>query len=272
MCEFCTKHGEGKKWYEVMGNYSRELLARDNREDYIKKLIPNIQREVAFKLGALDRLKVKMPYAYRFVRKIGTRTMKRYHFGQVVPLEDARKIIELADSITRLPCVCRMAARGRKNARYCLALGIDPAGIFGDYPELKSSLETLTVEQAGELLGQFDKEGLVHSVWTFKTPFIGGICNCDHDCMAYRAQVTADLMQIMFRAEYVAWIDPEKCTGCQSCRKLCNFGAIEYSSAGDKCYIHPLKCYGCGLCRNTCSTEAITLLDRQGLPGLEGVW
>ena len=26
MCEFCTKHGEGKKWYEIMENYSRELL------------------------------------------------------------------------------------------------------------------------------------------------------------------------------------------------------------------------------------------------------
>lgn len=24
MCEFCTKHGEGKKWYEVMEHYSRK--------------------------------------------------------------------------------------------------------------------------------------------------------------------------------------------------------------------------------------------------------
>ena len=26
MCEFCTKHGEGKKWYLQMRNYSREWL------------------------------------------------------------------------------------------------------------------------------------------------------------------------------------------------------------------------------------------------------
>jgi len=26
MCEFCTKHGEGKKWYLQMRNYASELL------------------------------------------------------------------------------------------------------------------------------------------------------------------------------------------------------------------------------------------------------
>lgn len=26
MCEFCTKHGEGKKWYLEMKNYAGELL------------------------------------------------------------------------------------------------------------------------------------------------------------------------------------------------------------------------------------------------------
>ena len=26
MCQFCTKHGEGKKWYLQMKNYSDELL------------------------------------------------------------------------------------------------------------------------------------------------------------------------------------------------------------------------------------------------------
>lgn len=26
MCEFCTEHGEGKKWYLEMKNYADELL------------------------------------------------------------------------------------------------------------------------------------------------------------------------------------------------------------------------------------------------------
>ncbi len=28
MCEFCTKHGEGKKWYLQMKNYAEELSSR----------------------------------------------------------------------------------------------------------------------------------------------------------------------------------------------------------------------------------------------------
>jgi len=31
MCEFCTQHGEGQKWYLVMRNYARELLAQKGR-------------------------------------------------------------------------------------------------------------------------------------------------------------------------------------------------------------------------------------------------
>ena len=49
MCEFCTKHGEGKKWYLVMRNYSRKLWEQKGRkefaeyfwsqfEDYIKQI------------------------------------------------------------------------------------------------------------------------------------------------------------------------------------------------------------------------------------------
>jgi hypothetical protein len=41
------------------------------------------------------------------------------------------------------------------------------------------SLETLSKEEALDSIRKLDKEGLVHSVWTFKTPFIGGLCNCD---------------------------------------------------------------------------------------------
>lgn len=184
----------------------------------------NIQRSYAESAGQLDWTRKKMPFVYRFVRKIATWKMKQDHFGQVIPLEDAEKIIDLAGSVTRLPCVCRGATRGHLSSRYCMALGIDPVGILGDYPDLRSSLETLTPQQAKGLLREFDQEGLIHSVWTFKTPFIGGICNCDRDCMAYRTQVTADLMQVMFKAEYIAYIEPAECIGCGTAGKSASLG------------------------------------------------
>lgn len=264
VCEFCIKHGEGKKWYEVMENYSVELLNQSSRTDYIKTFFPNIERSATSTIGKLEWTKAKIPLAYRFIRKLGTVRMKNLHFGQVVPLEDAEKIIDMVQSVTRIPCVCRSVTIGHRNARYCLVLGIDPAGIFGDYPDLKASLETLNPLQAKGLLREFDQKGLVHSIWTFKTPYIGAICNCDRDCLAYRIQVSKDLMEIMFKAEYIAEVDPMLCSGCRNCQKMCQFGALEYSAFNKKCSINYVKCYGCGLCRNVCPKQAIYLSEKNG--------
>lgn len=263
MCEFCIKHGEGKKWYEVMEYYSKEMLDQKDRSKYISEFIPNIQRTAGSTLARLEWAKRKMPtMAYRFIRKIGTAGMKKRHFGQVVPIEDAEQIIDLVHSITRIACVCRSVTTGKNNARYCLLLGIDPQGIVKDYSDLRDSLETITPVEAKTLLRKFDQDGLVHSIWTFKTPFIGALCNCDHDCLAYRLQVSSDLMDIMFKAEYVAHVETGRCIGCRNCQRLCQFGAVEYSAANKKCYINPCKCYGCGVCRNACKKESIVLVEK----------
>lgn len=271
MCEFCIKHGEGKKWYEVSQNYSKELMNQGNREEFTKQFFLDSGRNIASMYGRADRAKIRMPSAYRLIRMIGTSWLKKYHFGQVLPLEDAEMTVDLAQCITRIPCMCRAATRGRRNARYCLLYNFDPIKILGDFSEVRASLEVLTPLRAKELLREFDQEGLVHSIWTFKTPFIGGICNCDQDCMAYKVQVATDLVQIMFKAEYVAEIDQVQCVGCRGCLKFCQFGAVQYSALNNKCSVNPLKCYGCGVCRRACQKDAVTLIDRARIPG-EGVW
>ncbi len=262
MCEFCTKHGEGKKWYEVMENYSQELLADPARQRYFKSFVQNFRSHTYTNLQKLEWSRQKLPLAYRFIRKIATISVKNNHYGQIVPLEDALKIVELVQSITRIPCVCRSVTAGKNNARYCLLLGIDPSDTIKHWSEIESSLETLTVEAAKQLLKEFDRNGLVHSIWTFKTPFIGAICNCDHDCMAYKIQISSDLMNVMFKAEYSAEIDLLSCVGCRNCQRLCQFGAVEYSIVNQKCYINLQKCYGCGVCRSACKKGAIHLLDK----------
>lgn len=261
MCEFCIRHGEGKKWYEIMRHYSEELYHQNNREKYIKEFVESTQTKTVSDINRMIKFKRKMPAAFRFYRRMATRWMKYYHFGQVIPLEDAEMIVDMVQSVTRIPCVCRSALKGKKDARYCLALGIDPYKAFADYPELKAHLETMSVEEAKRLLWKFDEEGLVHSVWTFKTPFIGAICNCDHDCLAYRIQVANDLMQIMFKSEYLAKINPLNCKGCRGCQKVCQFGAIEFSVMDKKCNVNGFKCYGCGVCRSACENGAIVLED-----------
>ncbi len=264
MCEFCHQHGEGKKWYLDMRNYSRELYEQDGRKEYAQNFILRFEEEYGQKIAKLDGIR-KVPWLYRFIRKIAIKTSKKNHWGQVIPLEDTEKVINLAASVIRLPCVCRRITTGRE-ARYCLGFNVDPTLRLGEFPDY--NYDVLEKEEAKEFIRSCDTEGMVHSIWTFKTPYIGGLCNCDQDCLAYRLQVKSNLTQTMFRAEYVAQVDWDMCNGCKECISQCQFGAMRFSNITGKTTIDQRSCYGCGVCRQACPHDAITLKPRDECPNL----
>lgn len=262
MCEFCTEHGEGKAWYLTMKNYSQELLHQKDRGEHIRRFFKDFEARNAHSLSMLDKIQA-LPFIPNIVSHIVTVRQKKSHFGQVVPIEEIDLLLDEITSFVRIPCVCRSLTSGRCETRYCFGLGIDPTGLIGEYPDYAENLEWLRREEARAAIHKLDQEGLVHSVWTFDTPFIGGLCNCDQDCMAYRMQVATGMLQVFFPAEYVATIDWDLCTGCKLCRGNCPFGAIRYTAANDRCLIDPNLCYGCGVCRVTCKKNAIHLERRQ---------
>ncbi|WP_243374099.1 4Fe-4S binding protein [Geotalea sp. SG265] len=278
MCQFCLKHGEGEKWYLQAQNYSEDMLSDLKRLKFMELFADPQAREREFQnmnIG-LDRMK-KMPWLIRTLfSRIITRKMKKVHFGQVVPLEDVERIFEFTNSIVRVACVCRESTLG-KEKRYCYGISLGPNG--GKLMEIFQALEEkftggvddarfemLTKEEALAAFRAHEREGLCHTVWTFQTPFIGGICNCDRsDCHAMRSTITHQI-PVMFRAEYIAAIDPEACKGCRQCMRLCQFGALSYSAATKKTLVDQTFCYGCGICRSVCSTNAIRLEDRAASP------
>ena len=62
-----------------------------------------------------------------------------------------------------------------------------------------------------------------------------------------------------------ARIDPALCTGCDECRRVCRFGAIECDEAGYR--VDPIACEGCGYCARVCPAGAI-----EEVPNLVGEW
>ena len=139
-------------------------------------------------------------------------------------------------------------------------------------PDTASSLEVLDKEEARRVIREYDKVGLIHSIWTGVTPYLIGLCNCDHDCMAYKGYIEQRGVPSFFRAEYICRVDPDLCNGCKECIKQCQFGAQFYSSLLGKVYIDPTRCFGCGVCRPVCPTVAIGLLPREQDPQAAGVW
>ncbi len=151
-------------------------------------------------------------------------------------------------------------------------MGVDKWGILGKFPDDSASLEVLEKEEAKKILREYDKEGLIHSIWTGVTPYIVSVCNCDRDCGAYKKYIEMRGAPYFFRAEYICQIDPDLCSGCKSCFRQCQFAALFYSHSLGKVYIDPFRCFGCGLCRAVCPKDAITLISRQDSPEAADLW
>jgi ferredoxin len=283
MCEFCTEHGEGKKWYLQMKNYSKELLHEDlsarqksvigteTRSEWLNLFWDGFVMPAITGVTQPDKITEEGPVIPPSEDEIVARRMVQ-HFGQVLPIEDVERVIDMVDSITRMPCGCRFINTGKADKRYCFGLGVDKWAILGKYPDAASSLEVLDKTEARKVFRRFDQEGLVHSIWTGVTPYVIGLCNCDRDCGAYKGYIERRGSPRFFRAEYICQVDWDLCTGCKSCMSQCQFGAQFYSSALGKVYIDPHRCFGCGVCRAECQYDAIRLIPRQEHSEVANVW
>jgi ferredoxin len=282
MCEFCHKHGEGRKWYLEASNYSDDLLSDVRRRKMIADFSKASPEQAQAGMDKLARLNDLPGFVRRAIIWNTKRRMKQVHYGQVVPIEDIERIFGFVNSITRLACGCRKVTVGGEQ-RFCYGISLSPGG--GEFARIVSDanvdfmvgptgegLEALSRDEAVAAFRDHEKQGLCHTVWTFVAPFIGGICNCDrHDCLAMRSTVTYG-MPMMFRAEYVSRVDNDLCNGCRSCMRVCQFGAISYSAAREKAIIDPRMCYGCGICRAVCARGAVTLDDRAAVPAAARIW
>ncbi len=281
MCEFCHRHGEGKRWYLQAKNYSEDLLSDLKRREYIINFIKYPGRS-ANGVEYLRKLKSLPQFVQSIVNPYISNRQKRSHYGQVIPLEECEKIFDSLGSIVRIACYCRHSTVGNEQ-RYCYCLSIAPNG--GMLTELirkvdasyltgpdTNGLEIIDKKQALTSLRAHEQEGLCHTVWTFITPFIGAICNCDRtDCLAMRATIGYKF-PIMFRSEYIAEVNPLSCNGCRNCMQYCQFGAISYSAADKKSRIDYRRCYGCGICRSGCENNAIVLRDRKTSHTTSTLW
>lgn len=289
MCEFCTQHGEGKKWYLEIKNYSDELLYEElnatqkeiaqvnTRVEYLNDLfkyfvmpaISNVSRE---KYQTESEPVTVEPSQVLPSEDTQVAHRKIEHFGQILPIEDVEEVIDIAASITRMACGCRLINAGKKDERFHFGLMVDRRGTFEEFPDAASSLEVLTKEQAKEIFRKYDQQGLMHMIWTGVTPYVMCLCNCDRDCNNYKNYVVNRGAPRFFRGEYISQVDWDLCDGCRDCMNRCQFGAQFYSFAQERVYIDPTRCFGCGVCRAACSRNAITQIPRQASPEAADIW
>ncbi len=278
MCQFCVEHGEGKRWYLQAQNYALDLNSDIARRDYVIQFISGFEKMRGRGIAAGKVLDI-LP---RPLSQIGKDAITRHqipnHFGQPLSIEDCEQVLDIASSITVIPCVCRMHEPGKTAEEVCILVTSSPVDSvlqtgFSDYddgPDL-DDFNTITKSEAVQMLRACEDRGLLHSIWTFKTPFTAAICNCNvaSGCMAMKLTAGYDI-KVMWRGEDLAVLDPARCTGCARCAKQCPFEAI--SATRGVITIPAEKCWGCGICRAVCPNEAIHLVDRRTTPAAASVW
>lgn len=256
MCEFCIQHGAGKKWYLAAENYTDELARSEGRELFIKDIFKNYWKVYGKRAQMAD-----IAFSLPSVREQALMKINEYftseHSGQVVPLEDVISICGLPGRISLIDCPCSKYLFG-KNEKKCMLFGTT-AEIADNIPEF-SPVQDRGAEDAAELLKSLDASGMIHTVWTFKTPYIGVVCNCNnHGCVILHLKKRYKYLNVLRKGHEIASVDLEICNGCGNCQKICQFGAVVIN--GKKAEINH-ECYGCGVCRNFCSAGAIKLMPK----------
>jgi NAD-dependent dihydropyrimidine dehydrogenase PreA subunit len=275
LCKLCDLFGGGETWYFKPENYARNIykLRTPGHKAGSGKDPETVAGELM--MGALQ-VKFSNPEKFPELREEVNKKLLEVNICQVVTLEECNYIIEnLAHPLALVSCICRRLLRAREETDWdsysCLAIGV---GVYKweRWPErYKGGVLFVSPQEAKEWIANWDKKGMVHLVMTFGSPYIGGICNCDYDCLALRMRQFYDFEYVL-KGHYVAKIDFEKCKGCGTCATRCQFGAIRKIVTRNKFVIDMTKCYGCAVCVTGCKNDAISLIKRESSPSLKNLW
>jgi len=268
MCEICKKHaGDKNKWYFNPKNYSKEM--GEARIELLEKIARDkrYERWVISGFGTIEQLK-DIPLLNKLVKNVEERYFKKTEGGQIIPVNDALKVLELCENPAILPCTCRQIAGEEKYC--CLNFGLMPELYKKANPD--AYMEEISVNKAKRLLQEWDKEGLFHVILWGKAPYVTSVCNCTSAyCIAHKGRFVSGVKTSMLKGEYVARVSEEKCQGCKNCLTRCQFGAISFNVDHGKAFTDIRKCVGCGLCATECENNAVELIDRQFTPA-KNLW
>jgi len=279
MCWLCDEYGDPKVgnglWYLNPPNYARNMYKLRLPGEGFKGAEAGLETGEHAGPTIADLIKALEEGNQEEYTRIQHEMQVREQESQVVPLEDADKVLELCSPIGLIACICRKDVRAideRNELEYtCMGMGVGMLK-WERWPErYKSGARFVNIDEAKEWNHEMDRRGFVHLLMLFGAPFIGGFCQCDYpDCGALRRAIDFGLGTM--KSHYVAEVDYDECNGCGICAQRCQFGALKFEVTIEKANIDQFKCYCCGLCETGCPREAIKLVDRASLPALAEVW
>ena len=179
---------------------------------------------------------------------------------QVFPYEQASAYLNNAKSFGVRKCICKVEkSLVGEPCKYpeevCLTF-MPTEGAFDDDPDTR----VITKEEALRILQEAEKAGLIHSSANIREGHFF-ICNCCTCCCGVMRGISQlGIKNSIAKSDFYATVDPEMCTGCETCVERCQFDAP--SITDDISRVDQERCVGCGLCVMTCPSGAMTLVRK----------
>jgi len=182
---------------------------------------------------------------------------------KVAPYEDLKQIIDdFKGPISVTNCICRQAndllgqpCKHTSLRESCFQFG----GAARMYVE-EGRGRFITKEDAREILRKAQNDGLVLEMLNAVKP--GVICTCCEDCCGYLTNVKKLARPVEFLpSSYYVPVDPELCTGCETCVNVCPMGARTVKD--DVSQVDTERCIGCGVCVPACPSGANKLIEKE---------
>jgi Na+-translocating ferredoxin:NAD+ oxidoreductase subunit B len=177
----------------------------------------------------------------------------------VMPYEEAGKILKKESKIVVVPCICRkeqkIAGHGcDRPLETCLMLG---AGAF--FYEQNGIGRAITQEDALKILNKGIEAGLVLQPSNSKKPTVLCMC-CGCCCLVLKNLNRLDEPAKVACTNYHVTVSQADCTGCGDCEELCQMGAITVKD--ESAVVSLSRCIGCGLCVAKCEFNAVALVAK----------
>jgi len=179
---------------------------------------------------------------------------------QVFPYEQASELLNKAKSFGVRKCICRVQkALVGEPCKYPVEVCLLFAPVeraFDDDPNTR----VITKKKALQILREAEEAGLIHSSSNIREGH-SYICNCCTCCCGILRGISQlGIENSVAKSDFYATVDPEMCTGCETCVERCQFGAP--SLVDDVSHVDQKRCVGCGLCVMTCPSGAMTLVRK----------
>ena len=258
-------------------------MDRDGTRSYIAvPFVPGIF-EFQFSRGTWtekDRRIARLIHAYKAAFDRTRTPEKRTGFStnRVVPINETirseskvhtfnqiNSYIDKADPIGVYTCFCRHEAKLLDEKDDC-GMPMEVCMLFGAGARFfieRGIARQLTKEEAKKVLRTAAEAGLVHA--GLNTQELDFICNCcPCHCMILKDALSRSKPAEFLGSGYQPEIDPEACTGCETCIERCPAKAMTLPE--DVPVIDLDRCFGCGVCAVGCPMEAITMVEKKEVP------